>query len=209
MTQPRAVIGGTGHSGSGYIAAVLGMCGLRAGHEGYFNPLSFKKLDLDVDSSWLAVNHLDTFDGIIWHQVREPIATIESIYKTADWERIYWQERKKALSVVTGDRLIDSVITYVDINMQFEAYAKKRWKVEEVDADLVQSLCADLGHKISTAEADLALNRVDEKYNLHVRDHTWTYFDLPAHESTMQLWRMVYRYGYHTDEVLGDFDDQP
>ncbi len=84
-TEPKAVIVGTGRSGTGFIAAMLNDLGVRCGHEGWWNPLGQRESGLLVDSSWCAVPHLASFDGPVFHVVRHPLDVVSSLTLSPDW----------------------------------------------------------------------------------------------------------------------------
>lgn len=85
---PRAVVVGTGRSGTGYMTHVLLANGVNAGHEGWFNPLLWgaevereQKPGLDVDVSWMALPYIESgeWSGPVLHVVRNPVDCIRSL----------------------------------------------------------------------------------------------------------------------------------
>lgn len=86
---PRAVVIGTGRSGTGYMAALLKTAGIDAGHEAHWHAHSGPHASqLDVDCSWLA---LPAIEGNSWggpwtgrtlHVVRHPVDTVRSLLGT-------------------------------------------------------------------------------------------------------------------------------
>jgi hypothetical protein len=83
---PRAVITGTGRSGTGYMSRLVTEAGthVTCGHEGWFRELGDRIPGLDVDSSWLALPHIEarTWSGPVVHVVRHPVATVASLLRT-------------------------------------------------------------------------------------------------------------------------------
>ena len=76
----KFVVTGTGRSGSGWISLVLRNAGVLCGHEQVYNPFGvcWKRWVKDepewhADSSWLALPHLDKFDGPVFQLVRHPL----------------------------------------------------------------------------------------------------------------------------------------
>jgi hypothetical protein len=83
---PRAVITGTGRSGTGYMARLVTEATGHAtcGHEGWFAELGDRTPGLDVDSSWLALPDIEagTWAGPVVHVVRHPVACVASLLRT-------------------------------------------------------------------------------------------------------------------------------
>jgi hypothetical protein len=83
---PRAVITGTGRSGTGYMARLVTEATSHAtcGHEGWFAELGDRTPGLDVDSSWLALPAIEagTWAGPVVHVIRNPVATVASLLRT-------------------------------------------------------------------------------------------------------------------------------
>lgn len=89
IVPPRAVVVGSGRSGTGYMAAVLTAAGLDAGHEAFWHAHGgLHASQLDVDCSWLALpaiefgNHPEPWTGRTLHVVRHPVATVRSLLGT-------------------------------------------------------------------------------------------------------------------------------
>lgn len=83
---PRAVIIGTGRSGTGYMSRLItGWTGhTTCGHEAWFRAVGAPEPGFDIDASWLALPHLEdgTWDGPAVHVVRDPVATVRSLLRT-------------------------------------------------------------------------------------------------------------------------------
>jgi len=83
---PRAVVTGTGRSGTGYMSRLITEATGHAtcGHEGWFAELGDRTPGLDVDSSWLALPAIEagTWTGPVVHVVRNPIACVASLLRT-------------------------------------------------------------------------------------------------------------------------------
>lgn len=83
---PRAVITGTGRSGTGYMSRLITEATGHAtcGHEGWFAELGDRTPGLDVDSSWLALPDIEagTWSGPVVHVVRNPVACVASLLRT-------------------------------------------------------------------------------------------------------------------------------
>ena len=83
---PRAVIIGTGRSGTGYMSRLITEATGHAtcGHEGWFAELGDRTPGLDIDSSWLALPAIEggTWAGPVVHVVRDPVACVTSLLRT-------------------------------------------------------------------------------------------------------------------------------
>lgn len=83
---PRAVIIGTGRSGTGYMSRVVTEATGHAtcGHEAWFRAIGDPEPGFDVDSSWLALPAMEVgiWFGPAVHVVRHPVATVASLLRT-------------------------------------------------------------------------------------------------------------------------------
>lgn len=77
---------GTGRCGTGYMSQLLTACGVKCGHEEYFNP--YRKADeqefkrVQAESSWLALKHPWSFKGRkVIHVMRDPLKTWASLMR--------------------------------------------------------------------------------------------------------------------------------
>lgn len=151
---PRAVILGTGRSGSGYIQRVLEAVGVRTGHEHWWSyQPSRRQPFLDVDSSWLATFE-DRLPPVVWAQVRNPVDCVASLaaHEFEDGPWLPWRTDHMAL---TGDRWRDACRAYVHWNRAALDRAERWWRVEDVDAWLV----VDLARRIDLpVEHDVAVD---------------------------------------------------
>jgi hypothetical protein len=178
------------------MAEVLAAAGLKTGHEAWFNPNGVRTSGLDVDVAWESTLFLNDFDGIVWHQVREPLRTITSLAYTADWHGPYWRIRKRGLTEFTDNPILNAVISYVDMNLKAEQHATKRWRVEDVDAELVKELMRELGYQPDTERVEQALKETSTRTNSHWTSLTLDWSDLPRHPVVGELRDMTERYGY-------------
>ncbi len=93
----KFLITGTGRCGTDYMSELFKSVGIRCGHEAIFNlrfnpKHNFHSVNLDADSSWLAVpflNHLILKDAQIVHIFRNPLAIFRNwLYDLDDIFRI-------------------------------------------------------------------------------------------------------------------------
>lgn len=178
---PGAVITGCIHSGTTYIAKVLQASGVNAGHEAYF-PRGWG--GLDVDCSAPALFYLDRYQGKVWHQTRNPLKVVESIARTV------------AIGTSDGERLINAMKTYLDANLMAEKYASRRWRVEDIDSQIITDIVTSLGFTPDRNQIDLALNLVSKTSNAHVSGYSLLWGDLPDSLVKEKLINMGERYGY-------------
>ena len=168
---PRAVVLGTGRSGSGYIQRVLEAAGVHAGHEHWwtYQP-SRRRPYLDVDSSWLATFE-DQLPLRVWAQVRHPVACVASL-AAHEFEDGPWLPWRTDHLDLTGDRWRDACRAYVHWNRAALARAERWWRVEDVDAWLIVDLARRLDRCVEHDVARDALAQVGTSTNNRNRPAT-------------------------------------
>ena len=186
LAWPRAVILGTGRSGSGYIQRVLEAAGIRAGHENWWAYWDYRKLPfLDVDSSWLATFE-ERLPAIVWGQVRHPVECVASIAENEFVEGPWLPWRTDHMEL-TGDRWRDACRLYVQWNRAALDRAERWWRVEDVDPWLVVDLGRRLGLSIEHDVAVDALGGVDTSANARPRPDAHGLPDVPEAEAVREL----------------------
>jgi len=186
---PKFCITGTGRSGTGYISAALQACGVNCGHERWFIRHG-RQSGLDGDASWQAIFFLRDYRGPIYLQVRDPLAGIASLAKYTvfpDW----WAKFCK-----TDDPLENGICAYYFRNLIYEPIAARRWRVEDVDADLLIWLGELAGKDIPRPLAERAIRQTSQTTNHYGDTRRLTWNDLPDNWITAQLRLMAVRYGY-------------
>lgn len=134
-TEPRAVIVGTGRSGSGYISEVLNAAGIRCGHESWWNPVGHEISGLDVDSSWCAVRDLQHRQPrpTVYMQTRDPLKVIASLAENPDFGE-YRELRESMLCRLSDDPLLSAIqITYGWTKLCLSLQPACAWRVESLD----------------------------------------------------------------------------
>lgn len=177
---------------------VLRRLGIRAGHEDYYNPWNMRSQKLDVDVSWVAAAHLPLKDTVIWHQVREPLATLTSLILPLNEDTPYTEVRNSMLRPTSSDmeRLMAG---YVDVNLRVEEHAEHRWQVEKMDAMLLMYIAAKLGYRKTERECEDAFSLISTQTNRHnLTGHVLQWDDLPEGGLKQELVDMSRRYGYLT-----------
>lgn len=201
LVEPRFVIVGTGRSGTGYIAALLRAGGIRCGHEGWWSPLDRRRPRLQGDASWCATFELDDYDGRIFHQIRDPLATMRSVaaVEVAPHRRENaWYRYRTKFVEFTGDPMTDALLTLDRWLTKAEAIAEWTWRLEDVDVSLVAEIGARLGLPVDTAAVveaiSLAPRNEAQTKKLETFDFTWD--DLPERAEKRRVIEIAQRYGY-------------
>lgn len=159
----RFVVSGPGRSGTGYISAVLTLAGIPTGHESVYGPgEALGRVAVDWrgyvgDASWLAAPLAPALraGGIrVYHQIRNPIATIRSMVKIGLFHPGHDELHRDVLEVARVfaphvfelgralDRACSFWLAWWDL---LEPVADRRWRLEDVDAELVAELARDVG----------------------------------------------------------------
>lgn len=197
---PSFAIVGTGRSGSGFISRLLRAAGVNCGHEEWWGPgAESGPGGLDGDSSWLAVPRLGDFPGPVLHQVRHPLDVVRSLvgirmFSNPEHTAFRWFMYAHVRGL-TGDDVLDSMRWYVDWNRRCEQHAAWRYRVEDVDTDLVVRITEAVGFPITHEVAAAALDEVPTTFN-HRRRAELSWDDLPAGELRDQLAEIADAYGY-------------
>lgn len=197
---PPAVIIGTGRSGSGYIAQVLGRCGLVAGHEDFWNPHNRRRPGLQVDSSWLAVPALEGYGGVVIHQVRDPLAVLSSLLNgdlRSFGSRAQWDFMVQHVPEMATMDEEEGFMRFISVWAEMaDSRASFRYRVEDLDADLLVELVTMIGGNISLDVARAALDQVPTSFNRHAPGPDLDIADLPTGEIRDAFLELRRRYGY-------------
>lgn len=191
-TEPKAVIIGSGRSGSGYIAQVLSAAGIPCGHENWWNPHGDRAEGLLVDSSWCAVGHLDGYQGAVFHQVRHPLSAISSLAAHPDWGP--YAEWRGYPTIEDQAEL--AMLTYVDWNQRCELLASQSWKVEGLGSSAIWAVADAVGVGVSAEDVFAALASVPRNVNDHGTATRFTWATLPDNRYKPAVMAMAERYGY-------------
>lgn len=185
----RLVITGTGKSGTTYMAALLNASGIACGHQSVFSWAGIRwRPEYEADASWIAAPYLYSFDGVVLHVVREPLACIRSLVGM-DW----FGNRSKKLDRgrrflrshfgVTGDDVRDAMRYYVEWNRSIEPYATHRVRLEDMPSP---TLLLELGATRIGADVPHDTGRSPRHADV----------TLPAGPERDDLMEMAERYGY-------------
>lgn len=196
---PRFIIASTGHSGSGYISRVLRNYGIKCGHEAYYRfPWKLPKGNYEGDSSWHVVAELKDYDGIVFHQVRNPLHVVNSLYKTfkiSNSKR--WKWRSRFIPSPTGDRLRDIMGMVASMNTTIANYSDYRYRVEDVDKEIIRNICKLLHKQHDELKAAKALYEVSTNYNSHHNTSIYPGWDeLPDSPQKEMVMQQAKEYNY-------------
>lgn len=152
MNPPKAVILGTGRSGSGFIAAALNAAGLNCGHENWWNPLNEQIDGLDIDSSWCALKDAHEIPASNrFLQVRHPLKTIASLTAFPDWGPYHAlrDETLPGLPDTKGiDRATEITVRWLETALACTP-ARNVWRLEQLNDPGVM-------HRVVTSVRDAA-----------------------------------------------------
>jgi hypothetical protein len=203
LRRPRFVIVGTGRSGTRYISQVLTLAGIRCGHEAWWTTRGTRAIRLLGDASWLALFNLDDFRGHVYHQVRDPIDVISSLAATSmnpEWRARHptshaFHAHRSQYVTFSGDPLVDAM-QFVNVYLtEAERVAERTWRVEDVDAEIIIQIAADIGRRLTREAAQAALRSVPP--TTHGREHGLLGWDgLPDGPLKERLILQAEGYGY-------------
>lgn len=196
MSEPLAVITGTGRSGTGYTAQVLRAARVVCGHEDWWNPWGSQVDGLDIDSSWCALAvGLDGYSGHVWHQVRHPLDVVSSFVKQPPHDP-YRALKNRLLDVVPDSPVEYGMAACGAYLTATEKVAERTWRLDDIDAELIVDLAAAVGITVTPATADTALAIVPRTYNLHGSGERLGWDDLPAGSLRDELADWARRWGW-------------
>lgn len=203
----RFIVTGTGRSGTAYIAQVLNHAGIFCGHEWVYTPEPVSgDLEIIGDSSAQAAPVAASFPGLVFHQTREPLKVIGSFLNFGlfkDYRRCGAGGEFVARHFqFTGEPLCDAMRYYVEWNRMCEREERYlRWRVEDVDADLIVRLGERIGHPVKRDRAEVAIASVPRDCNTRNNRAQLAWADLPAGAQKEALKAAAVRYGYACEDV--------
>lgn len=162
IVPPRAVVIGSGRSGTGFMAAVLKAAGLDAAHEGYWHAHGGPHASqLDVDCSWLALPAIEhgtygsntaPWTGPTIHVVRHPVDTVRSLLGTGlfnidmdgnPYAMHAWMHARSAGMLVGHHPLHAAVEFWCEWNARCRAVADATLRLEDAGSIVWASVVAD------------------------------------------------------------------
>lgn len=215
MLAPRFVVTGTGRCGTKHIAHLLTAAGVRCGHEDWFGPLPAfgegnwiprptllskarglasrvkveilrRRRRLEGDASWLAVPHLESYDGLVLLQLRDPLAVINSLVAielfAAPRKQSAFRRKAQAFVPRTGNQILDAMRFWVTWNRWAAHRADLVYRIENLDTALLRRILEQVGGDPDRAEGALS--------------------SVPARTNTLEEWGLA-RPGLTWDELPG------
>ncbi len=203
----RFVVVGSGRSGTAYAAAVFCRLGIPCGHEAVFGWGHPPDPRLLGDSSFCAAPFLGWFSGVVFHQVRHPLAVLQSVVATGFFHDPGPYVPHLALverflpDLGRATTPIEKAIRFVlGWNLMCEPHAHLRWQVETLAPSTLRAAARLLGEERSLDQCADALAAVPTDLNRletrGLRRVVLGWEDLPAAGSTDDLVALAKRYGY-------------
>lgn len=179
----RFLITGCGRSGTAHAANVLTLAGLPCGHEAVFQPAKLLGAteivwpeDLPGESSWLAAPFVGCLPPgtVVLHQVREPVAVMRSHLRLGFFETPspYLDHALRQFpELAEGSPARRALLFWVGWNRTVEAVASLegvpyfRYRLEDLDADLLLELARVLEHPLDRSLAERAVAAQPGNFN--------------------------------------------
>ena len=216
----KAIIIGTGRSGTGFTSHLLRNCGYDVGHE---------YMGKDGTSSWYLANENSNVLGVSWeeisktphvigHQVRHPLKAIPSLM-TINKES--WSYINKTTPFLDEDRKIikRAMRHWLDWNQLAAEKAKHTWTLEQIDHQIMPFI-EDVGFDIEKSE--LKLQKMKLKGNTNSSKSRVNDVSKWIHTSPVVLlrrlrqaycpirldWEKLHRIDHSlADDILNDFQE--
>lgn len=201
----RLVVCGANRSGTKYVAQLLSEAGLPCGHERVFATHGVVDWGAStVDSSGFAIPYLGSLhrSTTVAHVVRHPLRWAQS-YRTKQValslaQRYlsfdYWYARR-AVGIDAA-----SLGIWVDWNLQIEAYAEWRFRVEDADVLTIERLARAAGAVVDASAAWRAITAVPKTTNsarsAAAGEARLEWKDLPDCREVRRARELAARYGY-------------
>jgi hypothetical protein len=200
----RFLVVGTLRCGTGYTAQVLNRAGIACGHGWIYSTdrvRLYPEVELLGDASPLAAPSVRDFDGLVLHQVRDPLKVIGSLLGSARTRNPMAEGAVGAFlarhGAVHGDPIEDAMGHYVEWNARCERHnGYLRYRIEELDAGFLLRIADLIGQTVDAAAVARAFEAVPTNFNTRypLRQLSWS--DLPEGSRRDALRRLAGRYGY-------------
>lgn len=206
----RILITGTGRSGTFFVHRLFQSLGLKATHEIVYGPgvHSSWPEDVKLEASWLAVPRLNRLpEGtLVLHQVRNPVLVGRSFlgrdfFKPGDRQTPYMRfvsEHEPSVYQLKDPR-IRFMRYYLTWNRAVEKHAGFRYRVEDLDHQLIEHILGELGLERSHEEIANALSQTSKKLNSGPKGGpSFGWNQLPVVRESHDFLRLAQKYGYAT-----------
>lgn len=177
-TTPRLLIVAPPRSATGYIASLLTKVGIPTGHEKLFTIKGFVPNACYLgDSSWLAVPFINDIpkNTIIIRQLRNPIKSIESLYKIGFFNRkkpsSFVNFARRNLSQLDDipqlDKCIEFIYQWNKKLSEKKGRIENTYKIEDIDVGIVKSCVTAIteSNSVSDTQLENAINSIPTNYN--------------------------------------------
>jgi hypothetical protein len=192
---PRFVITGTGRHGSRYVADVLTASGIRTGHEKWWNSVGAENDGYVGESSWLAAPHLAEFDGVVFHQLRNPLLVVNSLVKFPEPSRED-AVRRRTVSLC-GDPIEQAIQMVLHWRRICDAASSARWRLEDFSGEIVMMIAKRVWCPVLPTDVVEAITITPRDVNAHTSRPRLEWSDLPAGPETTALRRAAEKDGYY------------
>lgn len=195
----RVLVTGTGRCGTGYVATLLNAVAIPATHEGVWStetrPWSWQR----VECSWLAVPHLESFDGPIVHLVRHPLDVINSLmgieFFTNPVHGDYVARAREIVDLDGLEPLEQAMKFWVEMNRLIEPHASARFQIEQIGPEDFAAIAEATGARHSPHEMAAAMEKIPTNVNSRNRA-SFAWDDLPDGDLKVELEQLAKEYGY-------------
>jgi len=224
MAKRRFLITGCGRSGTGYTASLLNRLGVECGHEVLYEVERLAAdrapgwpADCPGESSWLAVPFLETLPAgtVVLHQVRHPLAVVRSFVRQNFFGRKHaWRSfAVRHCPALGGDDALENTFRYwahwnrrVERAGELAGLEYLRYRLEDVDRELVARLLERVGHPRSPDEIAAALEETSSTTNT-AGDRTgdslsWDALTDPS--LAREVLALAARYGYDAERLASN-----
>jgi hypothetical protein len=187
-----------------YTASLFAALGARLGHEQVFGfPAALGMQDVswngwEADVSWLAVPFLPLADTVVIHQLRDPLEFVRSVvgFRFLSDERAELDApqvvRRNAPEVYEPATEVERGATLWRIwNERAAPHADFRYRLEDLDVELLLSLCRLVELDVGEEEAARVLDTTAKDINRRRRNESVSWEDIEP-----VLGEAAIRYGY-------------
>lgn len=203
----KAVIIGSGRSGSQYISKLLSDCGIHCTHEKLFRLGVNPDQGGVVESSWFAMPKIEQhgFDGEIFHQIRDPLKVLSSLMnhelfkKKVQKIRLFrennfyepapdWRKRKD-----WEGWMVRHLTDWLE---RCDAIADQTWRVEDVSPELIVDIGRALGVDVEHQRAVHCIDSLSKETHKHPGVAYYSWQDLEHIEGVQDLMKIAEQYNY-------------
>ena len=218
----RFLVTGCGRSGTGYVANLLTALGLPTGHEAIFNPVNLRgdevvwPEELPGESSWLGAPFLGCLppETVVLHQVREPVAVVRSFLRIRFFETPspYLDFAVEHFPELESGPPEERALRYwigwnqlVELATELGAGAYHRYRLEDVDAPLVEEILRALDQPLDSDRVREVVEKSPRDYNSRgaKATDTITWSDLERLPLAAEARELAARYGYAGETESG------